>query len=196
MRNKILSSKQNPVSFQHNIQEEMSHMHNPDEIQRVAKLTKEQRDANLRWLFKQDDEIQIEAMRQETEILRNEQRHGRRITEEIKLGSLAAAVEKLRKIEKGLHRKNREMPTKAEFDYADRIRKLISSSRKPRAGTKESKVIMNLETLKRLHYEDGFSYEKMAQYLKTNNHLRINKDTIRKTFRKLGLDDEYKKEER
>lgn len=162
-------------------------MYDETTITKISKQNLAQRTTNLRWLFRQPEEVQLEAMKIQTSIIRAEQRQGAKLSDELKLGALASAVNILRKVEQGQQRKTSEDLSVEDFERTEHIRILILKNRKrTKRNTKEGKIIAQIENIKKLKAE-GLSYCRIAEYLKTYSKLDVTGEAIRLVFKKLDI---------
>lgn len=157
-----------------------------NEIQRVSKMTLVAQRKNLKWLFCQDELIQLEALKIQSSIIKAETRNrAHPFSMEMVLGALAAACEILRKIQNGKHKKNFDPTDRAEYERQEQLRLLMLRQRKKRDKPKEDGMFAKKELLLKLRDKDKLSFRKIAAYFEQYEKQKVSSEYLRQMYKKL-----------
>jgi hypothetical protein len=156
-------------------------------IDELSSTTASQRSKNNRWLAQQGEQTRIEAVKLQTDLVRQhrKQQQGQTVTPEYLYAMHALAVAKMIWAETAQQRKGSKLSDE-EFEKMQEIRidRIKSKKRKKASPKKELIRVRFLELIKKLR-EKNLSWREISEYIATHHKTKLTHSYIRESFLEL-----------
>lgn len=156
-------------------------------VDRLSGTTEAQRASNFRWLAQQGEQTKIEALKLQTDLIRQHRRKGdgQQVTPELTYSMLCLALVKMIWLETAQSRKGAKLSA-AEFERVQgvRIDRILSRKRKKSSPKKEIIRVRFYQLIKSLR-EKGLSWREISDFLRIHHKTRLTFSYIRECFLEL-----------
>ncbi len=143
------------------------------------------RAAAITWLAAQGEAIQIEAFRQQTDLLRQKRKQGERVSSELAYSLLVRVSLKMRFEESALRMKRRLEEEEAGTIHKRRVER-FKASRRPKGGPKREIIRTRYYHLvQRLRNEEQMAWRSCAAFLKKFHNFSVTYAYLQRTMLEL-----------
>jgi hypothetical protein len=162
--------------------------YNSQEVDRLSGTTEAQRATNFRWLALQGEQTKIEAMKLQTDLIRQNRRQGigQTMTPEFVYAMFALALVKMIWAETAQRRKGGKLSAE-EFENIQEIRidRIRGKKRKKTSPKKEVIRVRYFQLIQTLR-EKELSWRQIADYISTHHKVKFTHSYIRQSFLELS----------
>ncbi len=179
------------VEHMHNAQENAHTMsYDIAEVNRLSGTTEAQRTDNFRWLARQGEQTRIEAVKLQTDLIR-QYRHEHRnqqSTSEFTYSMHALAVCKMVWLETAQKHKGARL-SGPEFEHVQEVRiGRIKAKKQRKSSPKKELIRVRFYTLIKTLRDMNLSWREIADYLSVHHKTRLAHSYIRESFNALTLE--------
>lgn len=161
-------------------------------IDTMSETTSSQRAANLRWLALQGEQTVIEAIKMQTDLIRQYriEHRGQAMSPEFAYAMLSRALLKMTWLETAQTRKGDEL-SDAEFAQVQRVRiERIRGKKRAKASPKKELIRIRFFPLIETLRKEGLSWRGISDYLHTHHKTRLAYNYIRESFKEIQAENE------
>lgn len=161
--------------------------YNIKEVDRLSGTTEARRAANFRWLSQQGEQTKIEALKLQTDLIRQHRRkgEGQQVTPEFTYSMLCLALVNMVWLETAQSRKGSDLSA-ADFERIQSVRidRILSRKRKKSSPKKEIIRVKFYQLIKSLR-EKGLSWREISDFLRIHHKTRLTFSYIRECYLQL-----------
>ena len=160
-------------------------------IDQLSGTSAAQRATNFRWLAKQGEPTKIEAGKLQTDLIRQQRRHGSQtMTPELAYAMHALAVQKMVWLETAQQRKGAQL-SEEEFAQVQAIRiNRIQSKKRKKSSPKKDIIRVRFYQLIQTLRGKNLSWREIADYLATHHKVKLAHSYIRESYNELTAEKE------
>lgn len=159
-------------------------------IDQLSGTSETQRASNYRWLSLQGEQTKIEAMKLQTDLIRQFRKEHRNqlMTPEFAYSMLCLALGKMIWYESAQKRKGSDL-SKEEFQKVQEIRiERIKAKTRKKSSPKKDIIRVRFFNLIQTLREKGLSWREVSDYLGTHHKVKYAHSYIRESFNELALE--------
>ena len=144
-------------------------------------VSESEKSAALRWFGNQPRPIQLEAIKLQTDLLRQQREKGERINPLLALDCLADASRKMRHTEESLAIKEKLTSAEAKTISERKLQRFKASRKKGKPSPKREAIRLKfLPMIQTLRKEENFGWRNCATYLKQHYNFEISHSHLQK----------------